>query len=141
MPGPRKPTELLQLSGAFKQNPQRAREVGPKSTEPLGDPPATFQAPERAIWYELVGNAPTGVLTSTERPILEVLSLLMLRLRTSWPKAAELALILNCLVQLGWTPSARSRVVGTPQEAPTSPWDDIGGMSAELDVRQPELVE
>src|SRR3712207_7798672 len=67
MPAHRKPTELLQLSGAFEKNPARRRPVGPKSDKPIGDPPTYFAPDEAACWREFVADAPAGVLTGGDQ--------------------------------------------------------------------------
>ena len=57
----RKPTAVLEMSGAFKKNPDRRRNE-PESTGPLGSPPESFSKPEVEAWRVLVERAPTGVL-------------------------------------------------------------------------------
>ena len=75
MPAHLKPTEILELNGAFKKNPKRRRPVGPKSKDGIGEPPAHLDATEKQIWAELIQNAPQGVLTSADRVILALAKL------------------------------------------------------------------
>lgn len=118
MPRPRKPTEVLELTGAFRANPQRRRSVGAKSDKELGDPPIHLNLKENAAWREVVRNAPAGVLTSADRILVEMVARLLARFRTEWLKGSELALMLQCLVRLGWTPADRSKVVASDDKGP-----------------------
>jgi hypothetical protein len=79
MPKPRKPTKLLELSGALKRNPGRYanRLHEPKATGPLGDPPDRMSGTERAAWHELAQLAPDGVLTKADRWLVEITCRLM----------------------------------------------------------------
>jgi hypothetical protein len=79
MPAHRRPTELLELSGAFDKDPARRRPVGPKSDRPIGDPPPCLGPDEAACWREFCRDAPAGVLTSADRWALEALARLMAR--------------------------------------------------------------
>jgi hypothetical protein len=42
MPRPRKPTEVLELTGAFRKDPQRRRPVGAKSERGLRESPQSI---------------------------------------------------------------------------------------------------
>ena len=85
MPAHRKPTELLELSGAFQRNPNRRRPVEPKSPHPIGEPPACLAPDEAGCWREFVSNAPAGVLTAGDRWALEALA--RLHAKSSAPEA------------------------------------------------------
>ena len=71
---PRKPTQVLEDTGAFKINPSRglARANEPKSEGSIGAAPKFFDTEEREIWQEFVDEAPRGVLTKADRKILEL---------------------------------------------------------------------
>jgi P27 family predicted phage terminase small subunit len=43
-----------------------------KSTGPLGEPPADFEPDQRTAWDEIVGSLPDGLLTISDRLIVEV---------------------------------------------------------------------
>lgn len=125
MPRPRTPTEVLELRGSFKKDPQRQRPVGPKASGAIGDPPGHMAEAEAAIWHELVGNAPPNVLTSADRPTLELLSRLMAKFRADWLSGAEMAIMRNCLTDLGWTPASRSKIVPVKSDEPASPFAEF----------------
>ncbi|MEQ1930976.1 MAG: hypothetical protein ABL957_10675 [Parvularculaceae bacterium] len=118
MSRPRTPSNVLELKGAFDKNPQRRRE-DPKVDLGLGEPPEYFEAEERAIWEEIAGQAPEGVLAKSDRLCIEMLVPMVLRLRRREPmKAAERAFMLSTLTRIGCTPADRSRVAkpAEPQE-------------------------
>src|ERR1035441_3448476 len=79
MPKPRKPTKLLELSGALKRNPGRYanRLHEPKAAGSLGDPPERLSGTEKAAWHELAQLAPDGVLTKADRWLVEITCRLM----------------------------------------------------------------
>jgi len=79
MPRPRKPTKLLELNGAYKKNPARAREREnePQGRPGVGDPPADFlnesSPSSRAkleIWFRFLAEAPEGCITGSDRTLL-----------------------------------------------------------------------
>jgi hypothetical protein len=73
----------------------------------------------------VVGNAPGGVLTSADRILVEAVARLLTRFRTDWLKGAELAILLQCLVRLGWTPADRSKIVVAEQQDEKSPYAEF----------------
>jgi hypothetical protein len=125
MPAPRKPTELLELSGAFIANPQRRRPIGPKSTRAIGEPPDIMSADEQACWHEFIANAPAGVLTSGDRMCLELVARLVAKNRREGLTGAELSNLRALLSELGATPAARSKILASPDSDKTAanPWD------------------
>jgi hypothetical protein len=119
MARPRKPTELLEQSGAFDHDPQRRadRENEPVPNGPLGDPPDRLTPLQQKCWHEIAGYVPDGVLTCCDRLLVEKLARLMARERQGESlKAAEHSLMLRCMSLMGMTPSDRSRI-----KAPTQP--------------------
>lgn len=118
MARPRLPTEVQELKGAFRKDPQRKRPVGAKSTAPLGAPPVHLKPDERECWLEAVHAAPGGVLTAADRWVLEVAARLMAKFRADWLTGAEFGVLSQALGKLGWTPSDRSKVQAPDAEAP-----------------------
>lgn len=78
---PRKPTAVLEMSGAFRHNParKRARAAEPKVLGSLGGPPAHFLEPSGVmnkypeIWNELAAQVPPGVGSMSDRIQFETL--------------------------------------------------------------------
>jgi hypothetical protein len=122
---PRTPTEVLDLRGAFKINPQRKREVGPKALAGLGAPPAHLNDAARACWVEAVGNAPAGVLTAGDRILVEIVARLLAKFREDWLTGAEFGQLGQALGKLGWTPADRSRVSAVKEEPKADPFAEF----------------
>lgn len=125
MARPRKPTEVLKLSGAFRKDPQRSRPVGPKSARPLGFPPKYFSETEAEIWVEIESNAAAGVLTGADRYVVELMARLVARFRSVWLTGAEMSQLTWCCSHLGMTPVDRSKVLGEDGEPEKSPYDEF----------------
>lgn len=118
MPRVRKPTSVLQFTGAFAKNPQRAesRKHEPKPTGGIGEPPSRLTDDQKKIWFELVGESLPGVLSNADRQILELTVRAVEMIRVVYdPKVA--AQLNQYLQQLGMTPAARSKVQAAKDEA------------------------
>jgi hypothetical protein len=125
MARPRTPTEVLDLKGSFDKHPERRREVGPKSTSPLGEPPTYFNTGEAVCWYELAQDTPPGVLTGSDRWTVEAACRLMAKFRADWLTGAEFGQLNGLLSKMGKTPSDRSKIHGTAPEETASPYDEF----------------
>lgn len=80
MARPRKPTNVLELTGAFKKDPQRRRE----DAEPVGEltaPPAHINGAVLHAWKEIAKYAPRDVLTNSDRLSLELAANLLAQFR------------------------------------------------------------
>ena len=116
------------MRGAFDKNPARARARAdePIPEGPLGDPPKEWvdgatqnqrMRDQLRAWQEIVDQAAFGVLTSADRDIVELASLLKVKIRRAaagYGKATsgDYAQLNRILGQLGLIPSERSRVSG-----------------------------
>jgi hypothetical protein len=126
---------VLERRGAFKHDPQRKRDRldEPKPAAELGEPPEYFTEELIAIWDELAGVCPAGVLTNADRWLVELACQLMLKFRTVGliPKVgmtgAELCQLITCLSRMGMTPADRSRVgvQSEKQQQPADPWEEL----------------
>ncbi len=134
---PRKPTALLELNGSLKRNPQRYRDRAdePRPTSAIGDPPADFLRSDSSlaarhlrIWYELLAQAPDGVLTGCDRMILENTCRLQAKIECGERSAAVFNQVRSNLSDLGMTPAGRSRVSGARQKPEgEDEWDKLAG--------------
>lgn len=129
MARPRKPTQLLALTGGYDNNPGRlnaARGDEPIEQRALGDPPEHLAPPQRATWLELERIAPAGVLTFADRPIVELAAVLLARFRRAGElmPIPEITRLQSLLAELGLTPAARSKV----RVAPTKPAGRFNGI-------------
>jgi len=128
MARPRKPTTVLETSGAAKQNPDRMkeRENEPQPAGAVGKPPDNLNDTERAIWSEVASTIPAGVLGDTDRIALERLCRLVYQARyepDDFTSAREKDLI-SYLGRFGMTPSDRAKIA-IPSQSDTSQWDDL----------------
>lgn len=112
MARPRTPTRILEARGAFIAHPERkaSRAHEPRPTTSVGNPPAYFSKAEKAIWHEVCSLIPAGVAFFPDRLLVEKCALLVSKQRKRKSKGVDDSHLLQCLVQLGMTPAARSKV-------------------------------
>jgi hypothetical protein len=123
MPAQRKPTAILEASGAFEANPKRARPDEPNSGRGVGPAPGHLAEDERAVWDEIVADCAAGVFQSGDRVMLEVLSCLLAEYRRDRAGfgGRKYQQLTGLLARCGMTPADRSRVTvprGTNGEKP-----------------------
>lgn len=116
MPRPRKPTALLELSGAFKANPQRRRPNEPQESRPLGDPPGRLPSDAVPFWHELVGMCAHGVLKYGDRWAVEIAATLMWRFSMGNEEPGDKNVLRSYLASLGLTPADRSKLSVQPEK-------------------------
>lgn len=126
---PRKPTQVLELSGAFKKDPQRKR-ARANEPQPLGSLPpypGSMEGGTQEDAYNLiVATAPPGVLTDADLiTVLELSRILCLSWRDACT-ASERHLLLATLGKLGMNPSDRTRLQVAPEKKPKNRWSDVG---------------
>jgi len=113
MSRPRTPTNVLDARGAFDKNPNRRR-VDPKSAGRLKPPGKHLDDERRVIWREIVKMVPEGVITQSDRLMLEIAVELTWEFRQS-PldfTAARLTRLEAILGKFGLSPSDRAKVAG-----------------------------
>ena len=122
---PRKPTRVLELTGAFKKDPQRRkdREGEPEVSAPLGAPPDQLDESERARWNEIKRTAPW--LGAPDRGVVEQTCRLWTLMRSRKATTAEMKLLSTNFTLLGMTPSSRSRVKVPPAKAKTNAFKQL----------------
>lgn len=114
MARPRKPTNVLELKGAFKKHPERAAERAnePEPTGEIGDPPKHLTGLALECWTEIVGLAHAGTLCAADRLVVEHGARALAALRSSDDYADTKLMIRleTVLGKLGLTPADRSKV-------------------------------
>ncbi len=117
MPAVRKPTAMLEASGAFKANPARSRPNEPNTGRGVGPAPSWLGETVRQAWDDIVRDTAPGVWQSSDRVFLEVLSGQVADYREVGTAfgVKRTTLLMGMLKQAGMTPSDRSRVQ-VPQE-------------------------
>src|SRR4051794_2439089 len=109
MAPPRKPSNVLELRGTFKRNPQRRRKPLKAPEGPFGDPPDSFNDMQRACWLEILDLAPPQILKRADRVQVELLASLLAEFRTAryaFP-ASKIGHMRLLLGSLGMTPASR----------------------------------
>lgn len=106
------PIELAIFKGAHKKDPQRYRKIIPKSSHPLGDAPDHMSEAAKKIWLELEQASMEGVLTGTDRWIMEITSEILAQYRRN-PRgfsSSRLRTLISCLARIGMGPSVRQKL-------------------------------
>lgn len=88
----------------------------PMPDRPLGAPPKSMSADERAAWRELAATVEDGVLTVSDRWSVEILARLMATYRRRDPLTpTEFSTMVKLLGVIGATPADRPRVTANPK--------------------------
>lgn len=127
MSRPRKPTNVIELTGGFKKDPQRKRGNEPKPAGTLKSAPKHLDADAKKCWKEIVSVMPAGVLTKADGMIVEIAAVLMVKFRKdlSAMTASKMNLLINCLTRIGMTPADRSKInIGSPEDE-KNPFENI----------------
>jgi len=119
MPRPRKPTALLELSGAFKKHPERRKQrLGePIASGEIGAEVENLPKLASVCWRRIVELAPKGVLKNCDEGFVELTARLWANVKSGRATVAEQALLLKCWQQLGCTPASRASVQVKPEDA------------------------
>ena len=120
MSRPRTPTAILDITGAFKKDPQRRRHGEPATKGPIGPAPETPGKTFVQAWDDIVGDAPVGVLTSADRIYVEIVARLLVEMREDFAgmMTSRLALLTTMLGKMGMNPSDRARLTVPAQPEP-----------------------
>ena len=126
MARPRTPTNVLELRGAFKKDPQRRREE-PKTVGVLSDAPEYLDDEVRGIWDEFVGCAPIGVMTDSDRLSLEIACHLMREFRQNPVEftAAKIGRLQALLGSFGMTPADRAKLASPGKSDEENPFANL----------------
>lgn len=124
---PRKPTNLLELSGAYKKDPQRkkARQNEPSGGGGLGPYPGSrVGMTEEDAWNIIRTKAPKGVLEEADEEHVMLIARLMFLSWNDACTASERHLLATLLGKIGMNPSDRSRLQVASKEKPKNRWSD-----------------
>ena len=126
MARPRKPTNVLQMKGAFKKNPGRKRASEPVPTGGIGPAPEALSKRQRTIWDEIVAICPPGVLGNTDRIALEALVRLLEEFRHNYVEfpGSRMSQLVSLMGRFGLTPSDRSKII-VPKGKGKNPFEDL----------------
>lgn len=129
MPAHRKPTKILQFTGAYAKDPQRAKDRvnEPVPTGSIGEPMDWLTPEQVVVWRVIVEECPRGVLTNADRRALGYMCGAMAKqdanMRVGEYDVKLGAHIFSGLQQIGLTPSSRSKVqtIKTPEGPDAKP--------------------
>lgn len=115
MPAHRKPSNVLELAGAFVHNPNRRR-VDPVPHGPIGKAPKQGPITFAKAWALIVAQCPDGVLADRDRVWVEVAASLFVQFRSdpAGMHPAKLSRLTAMLAALGMSPADASRVTAKP---------------------------
>jgi hypothetical protein len=107
MARPRKPTAMLELSGAFKRNPSRLRDrkYEPIVSTALPEPPARLSPPATTMWRDIRTHG--YWLTSADKFLVEIAATLMARYRLDDLKSRDVSQLIGLLGKIGFSPKER----------------------------------
>jgi hypothetical protein len=123
MSRPRKPQAVLELTGAYKKNPQRRVKDVPAPERELGRPPKYFTRKEVSTWNELKAATAPGVLKCSDAVILEIATRLLTEYRTNADFGIiRIQTLIGCLARMGLSPADRGKI-NVPAAPKKDPWD------------------
>lgn len=126
MARPRTSAAVLQLKGAFKDNPNRTREDA-KVNKPIGEPPKSLTPAQLKIWKEIVPKIPAGIAGDADESIVEMVVILFAEFRSNSAEftAAKYGTLHRLLSDLGMTPQGRAKIGAAPKPKSSNPFDDL----------------
>ena len=127
MARPRTPSNILELRGAFKAHPERAREDAPGAGPFAREPPAHLPMPTQRAWCYVVERLPGITLTSSDELAVEQCARTLAAIWDAEARMGPLAASLPAFKQLndalarwlgelGMTPRARTTFAAAPRE-------------------------
>lgn len=115
---PRTPSNILDITGAYRKNPQRRHTGEPAPPNGIGSAPDSLPTDSKACWDELASNACPGTLGNSDRLWLERAACLLAKSRNKpdeFTSSNETALQAY-LCKLGMNPADRSRLRVSPNK-------------------------
>lgn len=121
----KKPQALRELHGTANRNKYRDNQNAPVPTRGIGPAPDHFSEEQSKTWDYLVSIMFAGVLAESDRPTMELLTVLFWRFRNgSYEQDAvipalavgEMTLMHQIMGKYGMTPSDRQKIVVPKQE-------------------------
>ena len=128
------PREMAELKGATKVNPERYRTTIPKSKMPLGDYPETRSTNPAECWKELAALAIPGVLTGSDRIMMEVLADLLAQYRENPGKfpAPKMTHLVGIMARFGMSASDRNKLGVTKPDPGANHWAALSVIPGKL---------
>lgn len=120
----RTPTNVLEMRGAYKKNPQRKRVDEPEVVAGIGDAPDYFSPEQADAWNVIVKQCHVGVLCHADGIAVEIAAVLLAQFRADPVEmaGAKLARLDSLLARFGMTPADRSKVTGAKKREDANPF-------------------
>ncbi|MFT5726218.1 MAG: hypothetical protein ACI8PB_000336 [Desulforhopalus sp.] len=118
MARPRKSSNVLNATGAFKKNPSRKRNDA-EGVGIIGAAPSMLSETEQELWEKIKTMVPPGVVTGSDELLLEVLARYWSKLRatpTDEITASQVSTIIAGCNALCMTPQSRTKVSAPVKE-------------------------
>lgn len=128
MARPRTATNILEMKGAFKHDPQRRRPDEPKVSAAIRKtPPRNLTKEQKACWKEILKLAPEGVLTAADAISVEIVACLLAEYRHDplLMPASRITRLTTEMKTLGLNPSGRASLVVPNPSRPADDFDDV----------------
>lgn len=129
----KKPQALRELHGTANRNKHRDNQNAPVPIRGIGPAPDYFNAEQSKTWDYLVSIMFAGVLAESDRPTMELLTILFWRFRNgSYEDGAmipalavgEMVLMNQIMGKYGMTPSDRQKIV-VPKAEKKNPFEAL----------------
>ena len=122
---PRKPTNILEMNGAFKINPQRkaAREHEPVNLDPIGPCPDYLTEAGKTAWCDIVTTGPW--LKLPDRIAVERTAIVLGQVRSNERFDINLERILQTWIRLLGLPATERSKVYAPQSKPANKYEKL----------------
>lgn len=119
MARPRTPSNVLEMRGAYKKDPKRARNDEPAPEGDIGPCPGYFGQDQIEAWENIVETCHLGVLCRADRLAVEQAAVLLAGFRKNPDevKSSDRSMYLTLLGRFGMTPADRSKVVAPKKPA------------------------
>lgn len=115
--GNRIPKGRKELTKTIRPSRERAGSE-PLAIGDVGDPPAHLESDLVKAWREIVAQAPRGVLTRSDRLIVEHACRLLAAIRSDNAKTGTFVEYRRTIESLGLSPASRSRLSVPPPPQP-----------------------
>lgn len=129
----KKPQALRKLQGTSNRNKHRDNQNQPEVVRGIGPAPEHFTSEQSKIWDYLVSIMFIGVLSESDRPTFEMMSMLFFRFRhgsfeegAAYPalNGVELSRLDSLMSRYGMTPSDRTKIV-VPKKEKSNPFEGM----------------
>lgn len=120
----RTPSNILELKGAFKKNPQRKRVDCPGVGLFDASPPQHLQQDCVRAWNEIVKRVPIDALTHTDELAVEICATLL----ANWWLTKDMDVLKELrqwFASIGMTPAARTKIPSPPKRSAGNPFTDL----------------